>query len=172
MTASIRPELFARFGNDPDALEWARWHVQQSIDVLAEAIAMPAATPEMQNVGRFALDWMRKQFIGVPGEIGQPGTVVGRFDERFGAKPEGEASAPADAPRDPLELVDLARLKVAPGDKVLVRPHDCTGIATPDQAEEWARYLREDLGPHFPGVQFFVLPLHAEVAVIEGGGDG
>lgn len=84
MTAT-RPEMFARFGNDPDALEWARWHIQQSIDVLAEAIAMPAATPEMRNVGRFTVNWMREQFIGVPGEIGQPGVVVGRFDARLGA---------------------------------------------------------------------------------------
>lgn len=77
----------------------------------------------------------------------------------------------SDAPRDPLELVDLARVKVSPGDKLLVCPRDCTGIVSAAQAEEWAAHLRRDLAPHFPGVEILVLPLVAEVAVIEGGAD-
>ena len=92
---TVRPELLARFGDDPDALEWARGIVQESIDLLNEALAMPAATPEMKHVGGFAVKWMREQFIGVPGEIGQPGASVGRFDARLAATPTtpGEGTA-------------------------------------------------------------------------------
>ncbi len=83
MAERIRPELLARFGNDPDALEWARGVIQQSVDLLEAAIAMPGATPEMRNIGGFTVKWMREQFIGTPGRPGiDPGASLGRFDAR------------------------------------------------------------------------------------------
>ena len=71
----IRPELLARFGADPDALEWARWHVQQEIDVLSAAADLPQASPGFAHTVRFTATWLRDNLIGSPG-------CVGRFDAR------------------------------------------------------------------------------------------
>jgi hypothetical protein len=79
MADPIRPELLARFGNDPDALEWARGVVQESIDLLEGAADLPQAGPEFRRLARWTVTWMRDQFTGSPGERG----CVGRFDARL-----------------------------------------------------------------------------------------
>lgn len=77
--AEPRPELLARFGDDPDVLEWARWHVQQQIDFLDEAAALPQAGPAFVHLAGWCADFMRTTLIGVPGERGS----TGAFDARF-----------------------------------------------------------------------------------------
>ncbi len=69
-----------------------------------------------------------------------------------------------------IEVVDLARVDLKPGDTLLVRPKECADIANADQAEEWAKYLRAVLEPFHPGVRVLVLPLPSDVAVIDGFG--
>lgn len=76
---TVRPELLARFGDDPDALEWARSIVQESIDALEEAAALPQAGPEFKRLAKWTATWMRDQLTGGPGERG----CVGRFDARL-----------------------------------------------------------------------------------------
>lgn len=76
---TVRPELLARFGDDPDALEWARSIVQESIDALEEAAALPQAGPEFKRLAKWTVTWMRDQLTGGPGERG----CVGRFDARL-----------------------------------------------------------------------------------------
>lgn len=89
MASRIRPKLLERFGNDADALEWARGVVQESLDVLEAALAMPEATYDMKNLGGFTVKWLREQFIGTPGHPGiDPGACLGRFDARLAAEPE------------------------------------------------------------------------------------
>ena len=162
MTA-IRPELQARFGNDPDALEWARTHVQTQIDWLNEAAALPQAGDGFVQLATWCANFMRGQFIGTPGERG----TWGYFDERFGVKPEPLADALADAQRDSLELVDLARVKVAPGDKILIRPRPEFWPLGDDFIER----LTADLERLFPGVQVVILAAPVDVAVIESNGE-
>lgn len=91
MAERIRPELLTRFGNDPDALEWARGVVQQSIDFLEEAMALPQARDGFKQVAGWAATWMRDQFIGTPGERG----CVGRFDARLAVPLGAEENADA-----------------------------------------------------------------------------
>lgn len=88
MTAEIRPELLARFGDDPDALEWARWHVQQQIDFLDEAAALPQAGPAFAHLAGWCADFMRTTLIGVPGERGSEGA----FDTRFASTRHANAA--------------------------------------------------------------------------------
>lgn len=76
---NVRPELQARFGNDPDALEWARGHVQGIVDWLDEAAALPQAGPEFVRVANWAASIIRDTLIGTPGERG----TYGAFDARF-----------------------------------------------------------------------------------------
>lgn len=90
MATRIRPELLARFGNDPDALEWARGVVQESIDLLEEAAAMPKAGPEFKRLAKWTVMWMRDQLTGTPGERGS----VGRFDARLAVAAPTEGAAP------------------------------------------------------------------------------
>lgn len=71
--------MLARFGDDPDALEWARSIVQESIDALEEAAALPQAGPEFKRLAKWTVTWMRDQLTGGPGERG----CVGRFDARL-----------------------------------------------------------------------------------------
>lgn len=75
----IRPELLARFGDDPDALEWARWHVQTQIDWLNEAAGLPQASPAFVHLAKWCADFMRMTLIGVPGERGTTGAFGARF---------------------------------------------------------------------------------------------
>ncbi len=79
MADPIRPELLARFGNDPDALEWARWHVQDKIDWLNEAAGLAAAGPEFAHIATWCAGFMRDTLIGTPGERG----TTGAFDARL-----------------------------------------------------------------------------------------
>lgn len=72
-----------------------------------------------------------------------------------------------DAPEcDPLELVDLARVTVKPGDKLLIRPRPEFWPLGDDFIER----LIADLERLFPGVQVIILPAPVDVAVIEGDG--
>lgn len=79
MANRIRPELLARFGNDPDALEWARGHVQAQIDWLNEASRLPQAGPEFIRIATWCAGFMRDTLVGTPGERG----THGAFDARF-----------------------------------------------------------------------------------------
>lgn len=88
MATEVRPERLRRFDHDADALEWARSIVQESVDLLEAALAMPGATSEMQRTGGFTAKWLREQFIGTPGHPGiDPGACLGRFDARLAAEP-------------------------------------------------------------------------------------
>lgn len=87
MADRIRPELLARFGNDPDALEWARGVVQESIDLLEAAVALPQAGVEFKRLAGWTVTWMRDQLTGSAGERG----CVGRFDARLAADPQDGA---------------------------------------------------------------------------------
>lgn len=90
----IRPELQARFGSDPDALEWARGHVQERIDWLKEASALPQASPGFAHIATWCAEFMRDVFIGNRGGYGA-------FDERFGRERKdegGRTRAMADIP--------------------------------------------------------------------------
>lgn len=80
------------------------------------------------------------------------------------------SAADADAVRkpSPLELVDLARITVKPGDKLLIKPKDTD--LPPEYYKELAAHLRVAFAPHLPGVGILLLPLAADVAVIEGSG--
>lgn len=71
--AEIRPELQARFGGDPAALEWARGHVQAQIDWLREAAGLPAAGPVFVEIATWCAAFMRDTLIGTrlgPGWFG------------------------------------------------------------------------------------------------------
>lgn len=74
--AEVRPELQARFGNDPDALEWARGHVQAQIDWLREVGGLPQASPGFMHMATWCAEFLRDTLIG--NRIG-----YGAFDERF-----------------------------------------------------------------------------------------
>lgn len=79
----MRPELQARFGNDPDALEWARGHVQAQIDWLKEASRLPQASPGFVHIATWCAEFMRDVFIG--NRVG-----YGAFDERLARKEKGD----------------------------------------------------------------------------------
>lgn len=81
--AEIRPELQARFGDDPDALEWARSHVQAQIGWLKEASELPQASPGFVHLATWCAEFLRDTLIG--NRIG-----YGAFDERFARGPKGE----------------------------------------------------------------------------------
>lgn len=69
----VRPELLARFGNDPDALEWARGHVQAKIDWLNEAASLPQAGAVFVEIATWCAAFMRDNLIGTrlgPGAFG------------------------------------------------------------------------------------------------------
>ena len=89
MATSIRPELLARFGNDADALEWARGVVQESVDFLEEAMALPQASDGFKHLAGWTANYMKDQLIGGHGEISvrQP---LGRFDARLAADPAAD----------------------------------------------------------------------------------
>lgn len=74
--AEIRPELQARFGDDADALEWARGHVQAQIDWLKEASGLPQASPGFAHLATWCAEFMRDVFIGNR-------IAYGAFDERL-----------------------------------------------------------------------------------------
>lgn len=64
-----------------------------------------------------------------------------------------------------LEVVDLARVTVKPGDTLLVRPARETGFLDSSTASELKRYLEAQ----FPGVRVLVIAgLTVDVSVIEG----
>lgn len=86
--AEIRPELQARFGDDPDALEWARGHVLAQIDWLKEAAALPQSSPGFVRIATWCAEFMRDTLIG--NRLG-----YGAFDERFARerKDDGDFAA-------------------------------------------------------------------------------
>ena len=84
MAASIRPELLARFGNAPDALEWARGVVQEAIDLVAAIVDLPQADPQMRKIAAWTASYMKDQLVGGHGEI-SPHQPLGRFDARLAA---------------------------------------------------------------------------------------
>lgn len=88
MAELLRPELAGRFGNDPDALEWARWHVQKQIDWLNEAAALPQASDGFAQIATWCAGFMRDTLIG--NRLGH-----GAFDERFAAGDPLHADGPA-----------------------------------------------------------------------------
>lgn len=72
-----------------------------------------------------------------------------------------------------VEVLDLARVALKPGDTLLVRPKECADIVTAEQADEWTEYLCAVLVPLYPGVRVLVLPVPSDMAVISGdGADG
>lgn len=77
--AEIRPELQARFGDDPEALEWARGHVQAQIDWLKEASRLPQASAGFVHIATWCAEFMRDTLIG--NRLGH-----GAFDERLARK--------------------------------------------------------------------------------------
>lgn len=81
--AEIRPELQARFGDDPDALEWARGHVLVQIDLLREASGLPQASPGFVHIATWCAEFLRDTLIG--NRVG-----YGAFDERFAREKENE----------------------------------------------------------------------------------
>jgi hypothetical protein len=82
----IRPELQARFGDDPDALEWARSHVQTQIDWLKEASEMPQTNPGFVTIAKWCADFMHGTLIG-------DRITYGAFDERFAHERKGDHDA-------------------------------------------------------------------------------
>ena len=85
--AEIRPELQARFGNDADALEWARSHVQAQIDFLREASKLPQAREGFIQIATWCADFIRDTLIS--NRLG-----YGAFDARFGAPAAERPCAP------------------------------------------------------------------------------
>jgi hypothetical protein len=82
----VRPELQARFGDDPDALEWARSHVQAQIEWLKDASELPRAGEVFTRLAAWCAEFMRDVFIGNR-------VAHGVFDERLGRGRKDEDDA-------------------------------------------------------------------------------
>lgn len=149
----IRPELQARFGNDPDALEWARGHVQKQIDWLDEAAALPQASPEFVRLATWCAGFMRDAFMGNR-------LTYGAFDAGFAAGAPEQSAKLADpefpdlvgvvgGPLLPCKVVEFAAT-MAP--TVRVEGRDGSD-ATYEQAQRYViRYQPEPTPGEPPGV--------------------
>jgi hypothetical protein len=127
MASRIRPELQARFGNDPDALEWARGHVQVQLDWLKEASELPQASPEFVRLAKWCADFMRDGLIGNR-------LTCGAFDESFGTKPSS--------------LIQLAT-RAEPGPEKMTERHQRDHHGEPGIAQLGCPLCAEELATRF-----------------------